>query len=192
MAVTVGVYRGSYFDWLCSLVNLKPGTFDILLHELMSVPFEWKRKMDIDRAEEVYVLRGEYLTTDGTTEYQDLMQLPPSVLEVLICLAKSIDEILETDVVGDRTRIWFWELIDNLGLSAYPDASFVEVYGEDMYRLNEVRDICKTWLERRFDYNGNGSPFPLSNAYEDQRSIDIMDQLNAYVMENHMFGDELL
>lgn len=185
-------YRGSYFDWLCSLVNLKPGTFDILLHELFSIPFKWKRKLDIDRSEEVYVLRGEYLTEEGTIEYQELMQIPPSVFEVLICLSKSMDEILESDSVGDRTRIWFWELIDNLGLSAFPDASFVEVFGEDLNRLNVIHDICDRWLERQFEKDGSGSPFPLENPYEDQRCIDIMDQLQAYVMEKHMFYDELL
>ena len=45
---------------------------------------------------------------------------------------------------------------------------------------------------RQFQYDGRGSPFPLKRPYEDQRSLDMVRQLNAYVLENYITDDEIL
>ena len=115
-----------------------------------------------------------------------------TVLEALIALAQKMDYILDDEDKGDRTRLWFWEMLDNLGLCLYSNDRFVDPFGRDLGQLNEIRHACDIWMSRRFEYDGTGSPFPLRNPHEDQRNIDLIKQMNAYIMEMHMYKNELL
>ncbi len=49
-------------------------------------------------------------------------------------------------------------------------------------------DICvlilRDWLERKFDRDGCGSPFPVKHGRGDQRKVEIWLQLQQFVMEN--------
>jgi len=183
------MYYGQYFDWLCSLINLRSGSYDILIHELYSIEFTWVIDLDANRAEDGIILRGDFHQR-GFDEY--IEDRPCSVLEALIAMARNMDYILDDDDRGDRTRIWFWEMIQNLKLDGFTDASFEEPFGEDMARLDNIREICNVWMNREFTYAGWGSPFPLFSAHRDQRKLHIIDQMNDYILERHMNGDELL
>ena len=87
---------------------------------------------------------------------------------------------------GDRTHIWFWEMLANLGLDEFSDASFEEPFGRDMARIERVHKICNNWMYRKFNYRGYGSPFPLMNPKRDQREQHIIDQMNDYVLEKYV------
>lgn len=181
----------NYFNWLCDLINLDEAKFDILIYELHSIEYEWSHPFDADRSYDGFVLRYSY---DG---YSDLNVEDPTnkhctVLEALIALSKKMDYILDDEDKGDRTRLWFWEMIDNLGLSLYSNDYFQDPFGRDLDKLNEIHQICDDWMNRRFQYDGTGSPFPLNIPYEDQREIDIIKQMNEYIMEKHMYKNELL
>lgn len=182
----VNMYYGEYFDWLCDIINLKPGVYDILIHELYSIPFKWIIELDSNRAEDGLVLRGNFYETIY------FESKPCSVLEALIGLAIKMNYIMDDDDRGDRTRLWFWEMIDNLGLNKFNDSELDSGYSNDMARINEIHDICSRWLNREFEYSGNGSPFPLNNPYEDQRNLHMIAQMNEYILEKHMFEDEIL
>jgi len=179
-------YTDSYFDWLCEIINLKYEEYEILIRELYSIEYTWVRPLDEDRAEDGLILRNSYY--NNTRFGGTLDDKPCSVLEVLISLAQSMNFILDDDDRGDRTRIWFWEMISNLGLDKYTNVQIESSYGQ----LNQIRDICDVWMQRRFRYDGFGSPFPLRYPYEDQRDLDIIRQLNAYVLENYIVDDEIL
>ena len=56
----VDMYYGEYFDWLCGIINSKPGMYDILIHELYSMDFFWVIELDSNRAEDGLILRGEF------------------------------------------------------------------------------------------------------------------------------------
>lgn len=184
------MYYGSYFDWLCDIINLKPGMYDILMHELYTIEFYWIIDLDSNRADDVHVLRGYFHDSYG---YENaFMEKPCSVLEILICLAQKINFILDDDDRGDRTRIWFWEMLSNLKLDKFNDASFDKSFGQDMSRLNEIRKICDRWLSRKFSYAGFGSPFPLFDPRRDQRKLQMIDQINDYILAKYMINDELL
>lgn len=183
-------YVGKYFDWLCELINLDASMYDILIFELYTVDFEWVIDLDSDREYDGIVLRDEFY--DGSNSVENLDEKKCSVLEVLIALAKYMNFLLDDDDRGDRTRIWFWEMIDNLGLRKYTNSYLSKPYGRQLKMLNEIRDICNTWMQREFSYSGKGSPFPLEHPQEDQRNLDMIRQLNAYVLENYTLGDELL
>ena len=180
-----------YFNWLCDLINLDEARFDILIYELHSIDFEWVLPFDANRSYDGFVLRYQY------DEYSDLNVEDPTnkhctVLEALIALAQKMDYILDDEDKGDRTRLWFWEMLDNLGLCLYSNDRFIDPFGRDLGQLNEIRHACDIWMSRKFEYDGTGSPFPLRNPHEDQRNIDLIKQMNAYIMEMHMYKNELL
>ena len=180
-----------YFNWLCDLINLDEGQFDILIYELHSIMFEWVLPFDANRSYDGFVLRYRY------DEYSNSVIDDPTgqhctVLEALIALSEKMDYILDDEDRGDRARLWFWEMVDNLGLCEYSNSTFIDPFGRDLSRLNEIHHICDIWMHREFEYNGEGSPFPLKNPQEDQRDLDLIRQMNAYVMEKHMYKNELL
>jgi hypothetical protein len=186
------VYYGEYFDWLCELINLKPGKFDILIHELYKLEFYWVTNLDSDRAEDGKILRGEFRNRGMFESKEDLERQPCSVLEALIGLSRKMDYILDDEDRGDRTRIWFWEMIGNLKLDEFTDESFDTLRAQDWKRLDRISEICNHWLSREFNNNGFGSPFPLFNPHRNQREITMIDQLNDYIMEKYMVNDELM
>ena len=185
---TETMYFGGYYDWLCEIINVKENLYDILIHELYSIDFLWKLPLDSDRNYDGLILRDEYYSYQS--EPNDNKRC--SVLEVLIALSRKMDYILDDDDRGDRTRIWFWEMIDNLDLMKFTDDRICDMFGSGWATTNEIHKIIDIWMNRNFEYNGKGSPFPLDNPLEDQRNLDLIRQLNAYILEKHMYKDELL
>ena len=184
------MYYGQYFDWLCDIINLRPGTYDILIQTLYAIPFTWVLDLDSNRAEDGLILRGDFHDECGYIEKLD--DKPCSVLEALIGIARKMDYILDDDDKGDRTRIWFWEMISNLSLNTYSD-SYLDHDGSSHWdKINDIFKICDQWMDRRFDYTGRGSPFPLYTPYRDQRGLQIIDQLNDYILENYIIDDEIM
>lgn len=179
----------AYYEWLCDKIDLVPGTFDILIRELYGLSFRWKLDLDENRAEDGYVLRGYFHNPDGSTALDALSDRPCSILEMLIALAQKMDYLMSDTGRGDRTKIWFWEMLENLGLTAFSDDSFDEPFGDDMTRLGEIRSICDRWMDREFTYRGYGSPFPLMSPQRDQRDQHMIDQMNDYVLENYVVDD---
>ncbi len=178
-----------YYEWLCDKIDLEPGTYDILMCELYNIPFEWVIELDKNRAEDGYILRGYFHNPDGSTALDSCGDKPCSVLEALIALSQKMDYMLADEGRGDRTRIWFWEMIGNLKLDEFTDASFEEPFGEDMGRLRQITNICERWMRREFSYRGYGSPFPLMNPHRDQREQHLIDQMNDYILEKYVVND---
>ena len=179
-----------YYDWLCEEINLDDSLYDMLIFELYSIDFEWLIPLDSDRAYDGIVLREGFYNSRGIDIPTD--DKPCSVLEVLICLAQRFNFLLDDDDRGDRTRLWFWEMIENLGLMKFSNAYLDKPYGRRLDKLNDIHTICDRWMKREFDYTGKGSPFPLDDPNEDQRKADLVSQMNQYVLEKHMYEDELL
>ena len=68
----------------------------------------------------------------------------------------------------------FWRILTNAGLLPYWDENFVE---------ESVNDILATILDRRYEPNGQGGLFPLRSSDQDQRSVELIYQMYAYIME---------
>ena len=179
-----------YFSMLCDIINLDYHLYSQLIYELYSIDFFSVIELDSNREYDGLVLRGEYFNSLNELDELALQSKPCSVLEALIGLSKCMNVLLDDDDRGDRTRIWFWEFISNLGLDKYTDAYMDDCYGRGLSKTNDIRKICNTWMSRKFNYDGRGSPFPLKNPYEDQRNLDMIRQLNAYVLENYVVNDE--
>ena len=74
--------------------------------------------------------------------------------------------------IGDRTSVWFWNMIDNLGLSDMSDAHFNQPY---------VDDVIFRFLNRDYLPNGQGGLFTINNCSEDLRNVEIWYQLCWYL-----------
>lgn len=172
-----------YFLWLGSLVDADWDRYSELLYALYSMDFIWCLEQDESRATEGLMLREEYhsLAQDDSVM---LMDKPCSVLEALIPLARRMDDMLIDDYTGNRTRVWFWEFIRNLGLKKYNnDRLLHKLETDDDY---DIQATIMKWLEREFEYNGKGSIFPLKESSCDQRSKTLIYQMYDYCFENYL------
>lgn len=179
-----------YFSWLCEMVCVDGRYTDeaywILAKTLWDTDFEWIIPIDENRARNGTYLRYLYELDGGTDSYDG----PCTVLEMLIALAKRMDDILD-ELDGEcRISMYFWEMIDNLGLIKYSDNNLrcpgtgYDVILEGVEREG-IDQILEDWMQRRIDYDGTGGLFPLRDPREDQRSVDIWYQCNAYMIENY-------
>lgn len=168
--------RNAYFLWLIDRVRIPEVDADVyccLLEYLFDRDYTWCLELDSNMASHGLNLRYEFDPS------MDLGIKNCSVLEMMIGLSWSWEHEITYDYfIGDRTGLWFWTMIDNLGLSEYDDGRF---------DVDCVGSIIDVWLERSFDYDGKGSPFPLKNATRDQRTLITWLQVNDFVMENMEF-----
>ena len=167
-----------YYQWLLEKIDGFKEPFynySLLLKELHSIPFEWSIDRDGNRAIDGEQLRWEFMDEHNIPDifYKD--GIGCSVLEMLVSLSVRCD--LEIMGVSGENLIarWFWIMIDNLDLMRCSDDHFSGEY---------VRQQVKIWLNRVFDRNGNGSPFPLKRAKYDQRKVEIWAQMCGYLSEN--------
>lgn len=155
-----------------------------LLTTLFHKEYTWSIRMDETRAAYVKNAREGFLEKQNLDEkekedWRRSLDMPPSVLEVLLMLAKQME-----DDFGDADQInipaWFWMMISNLELSQYND---IITGTRESEKIIKILDI---WLNREFDPDGHGSPFPLKNPRGDQRMVDLWMQANFYVVENNL------
>ena len=68
-------------------------------------------------------------------------------------------------------------MFNNLGLNKYPD----DIWNESIE--DEVIKIISIFLNRQYDYYGNGNLFKFDNPKYDVRELEIWDQMNYYMSE---------
>lgn len=167
-----------YFSWLCNKVGVFYGgpheTAVKLMWQLHSIDFEYSIVNDINRIKDGLMLRERYMEeakVDGDWSW------PCSVFEVLIGLARRFsEEVLGDDSPGEELlNKWFWQMIKNLGLMKFARGN---------YDKGECCIIISRWISRRFEADGSGSPFPLRHPEEDQRKVEIWQQICSYLAEN--------
>lgn len=177
--------ESDYFIWLCEMVCVDGRYTDesywILAKQLWDIDYEWIMEQDENRSKSVSILRHRYLA-EGGKEWHDEI---PSVLEVLIMLSDAIFDMLDELDGEDRRPMYFWEMIDNLGLIDFTDNRFRQLPDRNSWDFRRIRQRIDVWLDRRFDYDGTGSPFPLQKPREDQRNVELWYQMNAYIIENY-------
>lgn len=173
--------REPYFRWLLAGLDIVPGRSDhlfedygVVLRQLFDTPFKVVIEKDINRLYDAILLRDEYYTETG----EDLFENPDgcSLLEILIGLSKRISE----EIVGDEDnqnlkKHWFWTWLYNLGLMDFRYAKSYE---------KGVTARLSVWLNRDFEPDGYGSPFPLNEPPDDQRGDEMWKQAMLYLSEN--------
>lgn len=174
-----------YFCWLCEMICVDGRYTDeaywVLAKTLWDTDYTWVLDYDDDRAKRGVYLRYLYECDGGTDGYDG----PCTVLEVLVALAQDMNNVLDELDGEDRITMYFWEMIENLGLSKYSDDTFGADPELDKLYHSDMDQILEDWMDRRFDYDGTGSPFPLRHPKRDQRGVDLWYQCNAYMIENY-------
>lgn len=165
-----------YFNWLYSQVGdtriKNPNrTFWRLLKKLYTKEFVWFVANDDNRIADGRELRYEFVEDEGlTTVDPGWINLGCSMLEMLVGLSRQLafqDE--------GEPRIWFWELMQNIGLDNYTDAV--------IFSDRTVDEILDRIIYRTYDPSGEGGLFPLARPEKDQRTVEIWYQANAYLLE---------
>ena len=164
-----------YYLWLESLVN--DGDHGILIRYLYEHQFRWQFTLDENRAAGGMNLRRSY-AYDNNVDICDIQTGPCSILEMLIGLADRMTELMPGDLF-----YCFGILLTNLNLVQFNDSHFDE---------GRVNYILNTWLDRKYDSQGNGSLFPLKSYDGDCRNLDIWGQMNAWIAENFPHTDDWL
>lgn len=143
-----------------------------LMLYLNTLPFEYVIDMDENRAVDgIMILREPYFDDKGMA----CPEIDCTVLEMLAALAIRLDNEYVGEPNNPAPGGIFWEFLINLGLVGA--GKFI---GPDPDR-RKIDDILEKWMSRNFDYDGNGSIFPVENASRDQRTIEIWDQKNEYM-----------
>jgi len=163
-----------YMYWLTDKVDFDIGKYSRLAEQLHNSPFEWPLDRDVNRGHDGLSLRDEYLSDSGLNG--SFSNTNPMVLEVLVAFAIRINNEYIGDPGDEHPEIIFWEMLCNLHLDRCDDRHFNGDY---------VYEILGKWINREFDYNGNGSIFPLKHTKRDQRRLEMWSQMQEYLSENY-------
>jgi hypothetical protein len=165
-----------YFVWLYSQVadaeERHPSkTYWGLLRKLYAKEFFWIVPNDDNRIEDGRYLRLEFLDREAIQNVDnDWLHMGCSMLELMIGLSRKLSFVAEGE-----PQIWFWTLVENLGLEEFNDNRRLPNMLIDN-RLNEV-------IWRTYKRNGHGGFFPLNKTRHDQRDVEIWMQMNEYILE---------
>lgn len=173
----------NYFYWLCDTVG-GAGKYEKMLRILFNKDYYWLIAHDDDRVLDGIRLREIFSKFFSYNSYLKLGQC--KVLEVLVSLAISCeDDIMHVSELGDRTYVWFWIMIENLGLT---DARF-EDKNMGQKEAQDVVDRVDFMLERKYGNDGIGSLFPVE-GFESKNAqiskvhysrLDLWTQLNRFM-----------
>ena len=178
--MTHDILNDQYFDWMCALVRddgySERLSFQLLLRHLHKLEFVYILDMDSNRAEDGSCLRYRFAYECGYS--YDLVDNyigtgPCSVLEMMVALALRCEEdIMDDPEIGDRTGLWFWHMVTNLGLGHMSDDEFDEEY---------VDEVIDRFLKREYAPDGRGGLFTVARDRGDLREVEIWCQMNWYL-----------
>lgn len=176
------ILKNEYFDWMYDLVCYRKYcgrlSYRKLLAYLNNRDFIYILNMDGNRAEDGIDLRYRFAyehNYDYPMVATYLDDRPCSVLEMMVALAiRCEDSIMADSDIGNRTSLWFWNMIKSLGLDHMSDANF------DKDAADEIID---RFLDREYEPNGKGGLFTINHCRYDLRSVDIWYQMMFYLDE---------
>jgi len=178
--VTISHLDELYLVWLVSQFsnptsrNLDRRYLD-LSRKLYRTEFVWFVPNDDSRLNDGRDLRREFMLDAGIINYdQEWMDLGCSFLELMVALSRR----LSFQIDGKPNRC-FLLLLENIGLADFTDA---HPFDED-----EIEEITDRVIYRTYSYDGSGGFFPLKNAREDQRKVELWYQMSAYIIENDFY-----
>lgn len=140
---------------------------------------------DSDRAADGTDLRYSFMADSNlmnTEHIYNVFKTPCSFLELCVGLADRMAVILYRPSDGPKVHLFFWEMMDNLGLLEYTNAHIADgsVKADDIFKI--VDDVNM----RKYDRNGVGGLFPLKDAAEDQRNVELWYQMTNYINQQYM------
>jgi hypothetical protein len=168
-----------YLTWLLDLVSdpaarIKSRTHRRLLRQMHNTIFVAIVPHDENRIADGIDLRYEFLANcEDVQGDPNWTRSPCTMLELLVVLSRQLAFEMDESPV-----IWFWHLIEVLGLKHFNDREY------DGHAAEEIEEILNRVIWRTYSSNGSGGLFPLRNPPRDQRKVELWYQLNAYLLEN--------
>lgn len=174
-----------YFKWLYSQVAdpeiQEPRlTYWGVLNVLFRKEFVWVDSVvnDENRIKDGRALRIEFVESQGWSVSDvdsEWIGWGCSMLELMVGLARRLEFL-----AGGTPHYWFWVMMENIGLSGY----------NDRRRLpkRHIDDVLNIVIFRNYTASGLGGFFPLQHPGEDQRDIELWEQMNRYVLEQSLAG----
>lgn len=164
----------TYFTWLKSRIHcpMRPRVISnhtLLLRMLHATPYNWILPMDENRIGEAVRMRRYYKLKTGNATPNEYY----SLLEVMIGLADRLESEYLNDVndYGDRTGVWFWNMVSSMNLIDYDDEHFVGA---------EIEGKINDMLNRKYSSDGFGGLFFIPGVKRDMRKLQIWDQMLCY------------
>lgn len=172
-----------YFNYLLNSIKVHPVYTELCktLHAITFIPI---LEMDNNRSFECRELRSNFVDNYCAAEDAgDILnrELPYSgtYLELLIVLASYIHyDLLESEYDSEPEK-WFMEMLENCGILPATDRDMT------IHKKRQIQGIINLINLRRFNWDGEGSFFPLLNPHSDQRYEEILVQVNNYIAENY-------
>ena len=167
-----------YFEWLRDKVSgYRDNTrYTQLFEYLFNKEFIYILDMDENRFKDGIELRYRFAYEEGYSDddiSKSFKREPCSVLEMMVALAvRCEDHIMEDAEFGNRTGVWFWDMLTNLGIDQACDGNF---------SIYEVDDIIERFLNREYEPDGRGGLFTVENCEYYLRDIEIWYQLHLYL-----------
>lgn len=172
--------RVGYFEWMYQLVkkdinkraNKNVKIYRKLLRHLHDIEFTYTLSMDENRAVDGTNLRyrfGYDCGYDDSIIERYLIDKPCSVLEMIVALAIHCEEhIMDDPEIGNRLSVWFWNMINSLGLGRMDDHNFDAQYADF---------VVDRFLKREYKSNGEGGLFTVPRAKKDLTRVEIWYQM---------------
>lgn len=162
----------AYFEWLCSLVDNGYSTsrsaYNKLLSFLYDCDFRYSIPRDGNRYEDGINMRYQFSKASGYSQAQIASELdnkPCSVLEMMVALAvRCEDQIMSNSDFGDRSGVWFWAMVESLGLKDMTDRRF---------DLQYCSMVIENFLDRKYAPNGQGGLFHIEVFDENLHFVDL-------------------
>jgi hypothetical protein len=169
-----------YFRWLYhhafEVYDIEsPLSYTFVCDQMHQITFQATVPHDDNRRLDGLEFRQSFVRLNPQRLYAERTGEPDAtLLEVFVALA-SRASYMDGQALSERE--WFWIFVQNLGLNDFHDeACLTRTTGR--VRRNLVR-----FNERRYHRNGRGGLFPLANASEDQRKVELWYQMAAYINE---------
>lgn len=176
-----------YFDWLYSLVwddRTSGRSYREILTMMHNTTFTYFMVMDENRYADGIGMRYRFGYENDVPDriIEDVLDVSAcSVLEMMIALAVRCEEhIMDDPDIGNRTGVWFWDMMNNLGLADMDD---------DHFDMDAAEYILDRFVSRRYRRNGSGGLFITNDPDVDMRNIEIWYQMMDYLNEIIAKGD---
>lgn len=133
--------------------------------------------MDANRYQDGIDLRKRFAYDNRLTlgKIRMLNEYACSVLEMMLALCIRCEEhILNDPEIGDRTSIWFKDMLKSMGLDQMDDTHFDEM---------EAEEIVDAMLYREYSSNGEGGLFTCERCPYDMRTLEIWYQAQWFFNE---------
>lgn len=169
--------KKTYFDWLISNISFDCFQYSKLLTILINVDFEPIVDDDNNRYEEGLYLRKRFaqdFNFNDTLCNALVNDSPCSILEMMIALVYRMELIMANDEYGDRTHLWFSQMLTSLNIKQQTNGVINEVFVHNILNKLNSRNYCK---------NGYGGLFTIRDVDDryDMRKYGIWDQMNLYI-----------